>query len=85
MDGIAPLANPDLAPYEAAARIYCAKTGMDPDAEMVQRHPHLRGVTVRVPFWHKVAEQMIDLSLMLTSIREASQASAVIVPGKREN
>lgn len=82
----APLTNPDLTPYEAAARLYCAQTGQDPDAEMVIPHPFLRGTTQRVPFWHAIAERMVDLSLLLTSMRKASEGQttpAVIIPRGR--
>lgn len=64
-----------LKPYEPAARLYCSKVGMDPDYVMQAPHPELAGVVVDTPFWVIVAEKMIDLSMMLTSIREASAAN----------
>jgi hypothetical protein len=64
-----------LKPYEPAARIYCRKVDMDPDYVVDVPHPSIAGVAVATPFWMLVAEKMVDLSLMLTSIREAATAA----------
>ncbi len=61
-----------LRPFERAARIYCQKVGIDPDGATVQPHPVLAGMTVSTPQWHEVAAGMLELNLMLLSIREAA-------------
>lgn len=67
--------NPtDLAHYERPARIFCAKTGVNPD-DMVPGGPAglvLVGQAPTRPRWHAVAEQMISLSLMMVSLQEAA-------------
>lgn len=64
--------NAHLKPYEAAARIYCAKIGVDPDATVKERHPFIAGLTRDVPAWHGAASQLIELSLMLSAMKEAA-------------
>lgn len=68
----------ELKPFEMAARIYCKKTGVDPDALTQMRHPDLEAL-VEVPMWAVAAEQLIDLSTMLTSLHEANNSKPVIV------
>ena len=64
-------------PYEMAARIYCSKLGVpDADQMMPQPHPDGLAVLVPIPLWCLVAEEMIDLSMRLTSMREAKEAEA---------
>ena len=61
-----------LAPYEPAARIFCAKTATDPDEPIAVPHPLGIAVPHDVPRWQLVAEELIHLSLMLSAMREAS-------------
>jgi hypothetical protein len=64
--------NPMLKPFERAARIYCDKAGMDPDLKVRMPHPALEGVHLEIAQWETVAERLLDVSLMLTSLKEAS-------------
>lgn len=62
-----------LAPLEPAARIFCAMNGQDADEPMRVPHPlGLQGVEFTRPAWHFAAEQMLNLSQMLTAMRQAS-------------
>lgn len=62
-----------LAPFEAAARSYCAKAGVDPDATVKVQHPLVRGAVIdSPPMRHDAAERLIDLSMMLSSLRDAA-------------
>lgn len=63
-----------LAPYEPAARIYCAHTGFDPDQIVKRPHPILLGTTIDAPLWHGVAEQMAELSTLLAAMKTANAA-----------
>lgn len=66
--------------YETAARLYCEKIGVDPDATVRMPHPLVKGALVdSPPMWHDAAEQLFDLSMMLASMKEAANASKVIV------
>jgi hypothetical protein len=68
-----------LKPFEAAARSYCAKVGVDPDATMKMPHPLVRNAVIdSPPMWHDAAERLIDLSMMLSSMKEASAAPRVL-------
>jgi hypothetical protein len=66
-----------LVPYEEAARRYCQLSALDPDHEMERPHPIILGQTLSVPFWHIVAEQMIDLSKMLVAMKECSPSRVI--------
>lgn len=68
-------AHDRLKPFERAARIYCKKNGVDPDATRKERHPVIVGMTRDVPHWHEAAERLLDVSLMLSSLREAAEAA----------
>lgn len=70
----------EVKPYEMAARIYLKKTGGNPDALMPQQHPKFEGVVVHVPLWCFAARELINLSFQLTSMREAQETSAIMVP-----
>jgi hypothetical protein len=59
-----------IARYERAARIYCAKEGVDPDVEVPTPHPALAGVVLKRQYWQIIAEHMGELSLLMTSMRE---------------
>lgn len=68
-----------LIPFEAAARSYCAKVGVDPDATVKMPHPLVRGAVIdSPPMWHDAAERLIDLSVMLSSMKEASTAPRIV-------
>ena len=66
-----------LTPFEPAARIYCAMNDRDPDQQMQVEHPFLAGVPFSRPAWHFPAENMINLSQMLTAMRRAAVSSVV--------
>lgn len=65
--------DPQLAPFETAARIYCEKVGMNPDDVTRTPHPLIAGMAVEQPVWHSVAERLRDLSMLLTSLRAAAE------------
>lgn len=69
--------EPHLAPYEQAARIYCARIGVDPEG--VQEVPHPSGLAVPCfrKAWCFAADKLIDLSHMLGALREAADQSKV--------
>lgn len=68
----------EVRPYEMAARIYMKKKGgIDPESDVPRAHPTIEGVLVYVPAWCFVAQELIDLSMMLNSIREANQTNMV--------
>jgi hypothetical protein len=72
--------TPDhLIPYEAAARVLCAKIGADPDDVVQEAHPFIRGATVTRPFWYGPAAELGHLSLLLTSLKEASASPKVVM------
>lgn len=68
-----------LAPLETAARIFCAKIGVDPDEQVRMPHPLIRGATIGTPFWHGPAEEMLHLSAMLASFKEAADMTPKVV------
>lgn len=65
-----------LAPFEMAARIYCSRRGVDPDAAVPTPHPIIKGATVNHIAWRLEAERLLDLSMMLSAMRQASQVRA---------
>ncbi len=58
-------------PYETAARIYCAKMGWDPDESIQLPHPTIVGHEIEVPRWELAAEELIEFSAKLSSLKEA--------------
>lgn len=58
-----------IAAFERAARIYCVKTGVDPDVEVAEPHPALAGVVLRRFYWEIIAERMADLGMLLTAMK----------------
>lgn len=63
-----------LAPYERAARIFCGMRDLDPDESLEVPHPMgLAGVAFTRPQWHFAAENLINLSQMLTAMKQAAQ------------
>lgn len=61
-----------LTPYEPAARIFCQMQEQDADEEMEVPHPFIKGVQMTRPAWHFAAENMINLSQMLTAMKQAA-------------
>lgn len=64
-----------LKPYEPAARIYCAKAGIDPDMQIPtgDKSAIIGAGPKTIPQWTLVAEDLLELSLMLTALREAAR------------
>ena len=63
---------PELQPYERAARLLCQKRGTNPDDYKDVPHGTIVGATVRVYRWQSAAEELVDFSAMLVSLREAA-------------
>lgn len=68
-----------LKPFESAARLYCKKIGADPDQKMPREHPLLAGQVVWFDQWRIVAEDLIDLSMKLSAMREAAELDKLLV------
>lgn len=69
------LTKEQLAHYEVAARLYCERIGENPDARVPAPHATIKGVidtSGRV--WHLAAEKLHDISMILTSMRDAAIA-----------
>lgn len=71
-------------PFEAAARVYCQKVRQQADEAVMTPHPTLGLVDehgnpqlIRREVWKFVADDLIDLSLKLTSIREGQTLNAI--------
>jgi hypothetical protein len=64
--------RPEILAFEQSARIACHKLGVDPDAMTEVPHQTLAGVTETLPRWVSVSQQMVNLSVMLTSMQEAA-------------
>lgn len=64
-------------PYEPAARLYCEKKGIDPDQRVPVRHPQGLAVACYRFAWQLAADELMDLSMMLTALREASTQKGV--------
>lgn len=66
-------------PYEAAARNYCQRIGVDPEGVTEIPHPFgLQGLPpVFRPAWCFAADKLIDLSHMLGALRDASGSTKV--------
>lgn len=64
---------PELEPYKLAAYKLCEKRGVNPEEFKDVPHATLHGATVRVFRWQAAAEELIDLSAMLVSLREATE------------
>jgi hypothetical protein len=62
-----------LAPYEHAARIYCTLNGVNPDQVVRTPHPIIKGISVEQPLWHEAADRLLDLSRMLTAMKQAKE------------
>lgn len=58
--------------YEKAARIYCEKSGQDPDMMVPSPAQTILGANKLVPVWHFIAHELHDLSLKLVSMKEAA-------------
>ena len=64
-------------PYEPAARLYCEKKGINPDEKIPVAHPQGLLVPHYCRAWELAAEQLMDLSMMLTALREAAKPKEV--------
>lgn len=62
-----------LKPYEAAARMHCKLTGVDPDEVIRVPHPTLEGVTTPMSAWVFSAERLLDLSTLLCALKMTAQ------------
>lgn len=61
--------------YEVAARLYCERIGENPDQRVPRPHPEIQGVVdTSTRVWHLAADKLHDLSMMLTSLRDAAVA-----------
>lgn len=64
--------------YEHAARIYCTKSGSDPDTVVGRiQNPLAPSIAEPVLLWQTVVERIRDLHLLLTSMKEAQSAPRV--------
>lgn len=68
----------EILAFEQAARIACGKLNLDPDTMTEVPHQTLAGVTERHPRWVGIAQQMVNLSIMLTSMQEAAITAAAV-------
>lgn len=66
-------------PLEAMARLYCVKSGIDPDEEVAVPHPLGLSVPYFVTRWQVESERLLDLSRMLSAMKEVRDAQTVIV------
>lgn len=65
----------ELRAMEPAARKLCNKQEKDPDQMLEEPHPNVAGVMVPVPQWAIAARELVYLSQMLTSLKEAALES----------
>lgn len=65
-----------LKAMEPAARIYCARVGINADTSVPAPHETIAGAKVFQPMWELIAEKMIDLAVMLDAMKEAAAAKA---------
>lgn len=61
-----------LTPLEPAARIYCAKTGLDPETLLPsgEQSPLVGMGPKLLPQWMFIAEDLLELSLQLAALSE---------------
>lgn len=64
----------ELKAMEPAARLLCAKQEKDPDLMLQEQHPTVAGVVTPIPQWAIAARELVYLSQMLTSLKEAALA-----------
>lgn len=65
-----------LKAFEPAARIYCAKVGLDPDTLVPGESSTILGAYSSQPFWYQIARQLAELSLRLVSMKEAAEIAS---------
>lgn len=70
--------KPEILAFEQAARIACGKLNLDPDTMTEVPHQTLAGVHDTLPRWVGIAQQMVNLSIMLTSMQEAAITAAAV-------
>jgi len=69
--------------FERAARIYCTKSGQDPDTVVGHvKNPLAPSIAEPVLLWQTVVERIHDLHHLLSAMKEA-QAAPVVVPAGR--
>lgn len=66
-----PLTQRNLLPYERPARIYCGRLNLNPDDLVPVGGTAIIATGNTRPRWMNIAEQMVHLSLMMVSMREA--------------
>lgn len=69
--------------FEKAARVYCEKSGIDPDERVLMSgpRPKIAGIPapiVKVERWKLIAEELFDFSLRIVALREAKEAPKVL-------
>lgn len=67
----------ELRAMEAAARLLCIKQEKDPDQMLQEPHPNVAGVMTPIPQWAIAARELVYLSQMLTSLKEAALETKV--------
>lgn len=72
----------DIKQYERPARAYCAKLGLNPEEIVLGSTLHsVNGApSAGLQRWMPIAEQMINLSLMLVSMKESLTTPQIILP-----
>jgi len=66
-----------LNPFEPAARIFCQLQQQDADEPLRVPHPlGLTGVEYTRPAWHFAAENLINISQMLTALKMAAELTS---------
>lgn len=65
----------ELRAMENAARKLCIKQEKDPDRMLQEPHPTVAGVMSPIPQWAIAARELVYLSQMLTSLKEAAVES----------
>lgn len=70
--------RPATAAFEQAARIACGKIGVDPDTQIEVPDQVFAGVTKTVPRWVSVADQMVNLAVLMTSMQEAAMTGLAV-------
>jgi hypothetical protein len=71
---------PHLVPFEKAARIYCERAGLDPDATVKVPHALIANMLVdSLPQWTDIADRLLDLSMLLSSMKAARDEPVVLV------
>lgn len=75
--------------YETAARLYCQRIGENPDERIPMPDPKIPGVQLPGRMWWLGAEKIHDMSMLLTSMKDAAlakeaTAAATTTPGAND-